>query len=261
MKIKKTFGFTLVELLVVISVIALLAAMLLPALSGAMTTARRARCVNSLEQVYRAFKSYGLLFNNELPNLFVDCPTDAAAQKTAYWDATGIQSAPSINPGVPKGLWLLCSTKVLPEKDTLWCPNMPGSLKFDGGKNKATDGVPRSVGYAYNYFPEQLDPDSQKAWVPDGFSWDEAQLVGNDPSQRSLSRFGALASDTFLTSDFIHKGGLNVCYIDGSVQWYYGGPLRWDDSKTAAPALTFSNSDSGCRAVANSWALVSKFRR
>jgi prepilin-type N-terminal cleavage/methylation domain-containing protein len=111
-----SIGFTLIELLVVVAIIAILAAMLLPALSRANATAKKAQCTNNLHEMGVALVLYadennGLAARANSPHWWQVLAPNLGARSQTNFSQVKIFSCPSYptpEPRFPNQIQLVC---------------------------------------------------------------------------------------------------------------------------------------------------------
>jgi len=141
----RLLGFTLIELLVVIAIIAILAGMLLPALSRSKEKAKSIKCMSNIRQMTLSYNLYADDHNDDVVTLYLMQPTLAGAfyPGTVTWwvdlfrpylQGTNVIGCPSVRSGVantaggPGGLGVALSHPELSAWSTDWKPKL-ASLK------------------------------------------------------------------------------------------------------------------------------------
>lgn len=145
---KPAAAFTLVELLVVMSIIALLISLLLPALSKARFQAKVVICQNNLRQNFLGIQMYYLDYNNAkwtLPHARwpgITNPPNALELHNRW--------APLVQGGTPSGMGLPLRGQYMGAGDTLYCPDTTSAFtRINGDDNTARTFADGSSNYGY----------------------------------------------------------------------------------------------------------------
>jgi prepilin-type N-terminal cleavage/methylation domain-containing protein/prepilin-type processing-associated H-X9-DG protein len=233
----RTKGFTLVELLVVIGIIALLISILLPSLNRARETANRVKCASNLRQIGQAIALYSNENRGFFPRTYFD---GKGTVSTSIVSNMGSQASDPFVGGnasatgqnnVPASLFLLLRTQEI-GSEVFTCPSSNQEKdNFEGGANTALNRcnftqLNRNLSYSYaNPYPtataigsgyklnNSLTPDfAVAADINPGVTGSNNNVTG--------VRTNSSASDMKNGNSNNHGGdGQNVLYGDGHVEF------------------------------------------
>lgn len=142
-------AFTLIELLVTVAIIAILAALLLPALASGKAQGKRAACISNLRQMGIAIESYAPDYDGDIPYGPKAPPANSPLDfYTSTGAPTSLLSLGSGQPlGQPVGLGLLLSQYICDEPKVLFCPGSDQPVDADAELAKV--GITQAQGSYY----------------------------------------------------------------------------------------------------------------
>ena len=244
---RRRAAFTLVELLVVIGIIAVLIAILLPALRKAREQANEVVCSSNQRQIMTAFLMFAAEHKGHLPGNFTDYNNPDHDKRS--W-LVNYQEPPT---AAPEGGTIF---KYVKDRNVYRCPSLQADNVGRGGSssNGAWDYVSFGVftgAKTTNIKPEAKFTKLNGRWVmrPTPVVCEEHWASINRDNVEGLHNFGDWMGDA-------HRKGALYASIDGSVHWHQERPqeaqgaLSWS---SAGPRGADVNMGQGGFAITWGW--------
>ncbi len=231
----KSKGFTLIELLVVIAVIAILAALLMPALSRARNAARRVACMSNVRQVGLGLMMYADENDDRWPFHMGDypsyCPRNGTCQDLPDPSLGGATSSQIFSALIDGGY--------IDNKELFSCPGNPVDINLDsprkcispyvegegeviayGGRDSdgyqyEKGGGPDTVGYIIDtYMPARNRLHPMRAVLAGRLSGHKFHDWREGEGDYEVAAYSYI--DTWQAN---HGSGVNVLFADGHVEY------------------------------------------
>ena len=217
----RRFGFTLVELLVVIGIIAVLISILLPTMNRAREAARRTACLSNLRSIHQAYLIYGRNWKDAAPigSIAGDAPDEQSQNnyscvRGGKYTVFGFLFEDQMG---PNGVTRL-------EPRIFYCPSYTGRLHLYNDDGNLWYNPPNSYtlnGTVRTGYGARPDPLWRKPIPPATVYIPVMSKLHELKNQAIFSDIcnGPEVAGLYDRLSLGHKQGLNVLYANGSAKW------------------------------------------
>ncbi len=204
--IKRSKGFTLIEVLTVIAIIAILSAILVPTVTQMRETARKTKDINNLRQIINA----SLLFASQNSERFVS-DTNFITTAGQVSPNGGSGDIDDVAATLAAGAGLNDLSTWISDSDTL-APNLSGPTP-----------VITNIGGTYAVNTTIVGDPSDPADFGDNLSFEYVLNLNTSVSTSTplvFSRIDTITSPTWGTTDIYGPDGGHIGFVGGNVSWF-----------------------------------------